>query len=143
MAYLDEIIDKPEFSEGWGVVDRTQQNSQRAARSALCAMVMATLILAFFNSERLVSWARELPAGDVSATVYEMAVVWNARMQVHGFDIPRNTIHTRLETMRAARWEDVEREFNEFRDSIAPTARRRRVLAMPVEDDMPPLRGQL
>lgn len=143
MAYLDEILDKPEFSEGWGVIDRRRDKGMKMVGRALCAMLIAAILLALFNSAGLLRWTRDLRPTEASASIYALASVWDARMQVHRFDEPAGVVHRRLENFRVLRWDDVRNELNILHKRFVKTRPDTAIFAMPEDNPMPRLRGQI
>ena len=143
MAYLDEILDKPEFSEGWGVVDRRRDKGMKTVARALRAMLIAAILLALFNSAGLLRWTRDLRPTETSASIYALSSVWDARMQVHRFDEPAGVVHRHLENFRVLRWDDVRDELDTLQRRFARAFPATAAFAVPENNAMPRLRGRI
>lgn len=67
-------------------------------------MVVATLLLLVFNIAAVQNWARQQAPGWGSATVRELADVWDARMALLGADQPRQGLREAYAAFHDARF---------------------------------------
>jgi hypothetical protein len=67
-------------------------------------ILVTTVVLLIFNIAAVQNWARQQAPGWGSATVRELADVWDARMALLGADQPRQGLREAYEAFRDARF---------------------------------------
>lgn len=83
--------------------------TQRNVRRMLLALMLATLLLLVFNSERLVTWVNGFEVGPVQDAVVSASAEWNELMGGAGLATPAETMHTEMDDIRATDWAEVRR----------------------------------
>jgi hypothetical protein len=75
----------------------------RAQRWTARAIGTAALFLLIFNAPSIVTWSTTLPPNWATATIRDLAGVWDARMTEAGIIAPRTAVHDRYEALKAGR----------------------------------------
>ncbi|HJU15643.1 MAG TPA: hypothetical protein VJ770_04165 [Stellaceae bacterium] len=73
-------------------------------RQVLAACALGALVLAFFASRDLPSWADGLHDGPLTPLVREIAIGWNDNIAPLGLTRPHRELHRTLSRLRALQW---------------------------------------
>jgi len=91
--------------------------ADQARRWTTRIIIVATVMLAVFNSPSIQTWATTLPPDWGSQTVDALADVWTQRLSELGLDKPRAVVHQNYETAKQVQWRDILRTFRFRRDT--------------------------
>jgi len=69
-------------------------------------IALTALALAVLNTEAIVSWTQELPAGPSTAKVMTAADAWHAGTAELGLNIPREKLHRTWKQAETMRWSE-------------------------------------
>jgi len=72
----------------------------RAQRWTTRVIGVAALFLLFFNAHALITWSTSLPPDWATATVRDLAAVWEKHTTAAGLSTPREAIHARYEALK-------------------------------------------
>jgi len=95
------LVDKARVTIGYDAIEDDAAADDvvagRALRWTSRAILVATLFLLVFNARSLVTWSTTLPPNWATATIRDLANVWDKRMTEAGLSAPRAAIHDRYE----------------------------------------------
>lgn len=76
----------------------------RHAQLLLKAMLFAVLFMAVFNSEALLSWVRDLPAGTIEDEIIRRVEIWHGWMETAGVSEPITAARKLVLSWKEATW---------------------------------------
>ncbi len=82
-------------------------------RLMLRAMILTALMLAVFNSNALVSWVRDLPAGDIEDVVIAYAETWHGWMEERGLSDLMTAMREQIQSLKETTWDDLAQKFRD------------------------------
>jgi hypothetical protein len=96
--------------------------TRRSFRRMLQALALATVLLLFFSSERLVTWVNGFEVGSVQDAIVSVSTDWHSLMADAGFTVPAETVRAELDELYGADWAElrrrIERERTRTRDGV-------------------------
>lgn len=96
--------------------------TRRSFRRMLQALALATVLLLFFSSERLVTWVNGFEVGSVQDAIVSVSTDWHSLMADAGFTMPAETVRAELDELHGADWAElrrrIERERARTRDGV-------------------------
>jgi hypothetical protein len=87
----------------WRAAADTQRNVLRFA----CAMWIAALVLALFNSGQLVNVVNGLGVGPVQDTVVALAATWDEQMDKNGLNQPVELVRGAVSRLHDMTWQEL------------------------------------
>lgn len=87
------------------IIEDDVQVSKNPPRMLL-ALLVATFLLAVFNSGALVNWVRKLPAGPVEDSIIVSAETWHDWMETEGLSDYIDTMRKSVQSLKKVNWSD-------------------------------------
>jgi hypothetical protein len=104
LLQVEQTEETGELTEAqWRAAADTQHNVLRFA----CAMWIAALVLALFNSGQLVNVVNGLGAGPVQDAVVALAATWNEQMDKNGLNEPVELVRGAIMRLHDMSWQEL------------------------------------